>query len=344
MAIIRKWLTPLEIMPASSRINPDTGELETSPDGGTTWNPDPGSDPRHNDAFRLPPTDAPDPKCDGAARIVHAFQDALIIFNSSVNAAQFATGIMTLLLVLTPVAALIAGIGFLLFDALIDIGQVEIEAAFTEGVWESIECIIYCHIGADGQIDIEKRDAIMAAILAQHPGVVYNTLVNVVNLFGEVLMSNATVEYADTGDCEACDCQWCYHFDFTIDDGGFTVDTYGTYVAGEGWLYHPSPSVLLLQRAVSPANSLRTVIAVTSNPGGAGFQRAFHYNGSYVPLGLAQTVPPGEGTVNLILDTTTVDITAFAYNGNVDTGAACYLRSLTLYGDFGENPFGENNC
>ena len=75
MAIIRKKLTPEDMLPKTARINPTTGEYETSPNGGIDWNPDPESDPRHNDAYRLPPTDAPDPKCDGAARIVAAFQD-----------------------------------------------------------------------------------------------------------------------------------------------------------------------------------------------------------------------------------------------------------------------------
>ena len=50
MEIVRKYLTPDEVSPANIRTNPTTGEVEISPDGGTTWNDAPQLDPRHADA------------------------------------------------------------------------------------------------------------------------------------------------------------------------------------------------------------------------------------------------------------------------------------------------------
>lgn len=233
MGIIRKKLTPDELMSANTRYNETLNIYEYTPDG-VTWYPDPGRDPRTNPIYRLPPLSGTDAQCDSAARIIQLFKNALIIFQNSVNAAQFATAIMSLSLLLTPVAGVLAGIALLLFDVLIDIGQATIEAAFTEAVWEGIECIIVYHSDANGQISLAQRDAIMADIAAVYPGTVYNTLVNVVNLFGEVLMSNAGVEYDDEGDCS--DCHECLALSFCTFGNGATLTTArGVYVPGSGW-------------------------------------------------------------------------------------------------------------
>lgn len=215
MAVIRKVLTPLEIMPKNVRYNDGTNQFETSPDNGATWNPDESVDPRHNNAYRKPPLTGGDKECDGAARIVHALQDSLIIFNNSVDAAQYASFILTAFIILSPAIGILANIALLAFDTLVEIGQANINAAFTEEVWDDLKCIIACHLGDDAQMSVDQRDAIMADVLALHPGTVYNTIVNMVNLFGEVLMSNATVEYTDEGDCSECSCyswQQCFNF------------------------------------------------------------------------------------------------------------------------------------
>lgn len=235
MKVIRKVLTSLELIPADLRYNPDCDCVERSPDGGTTWVESPGEDPRHSDGYRLPPLTGENARCDAAARIVHAFQDNLHIFHNSVNAAQYATGIMSIFLRVPFGIGIIIGVALLVFDRLIEIGQETIEAAFTPEVWDGIECIIYCHIGEDGQVSVAQRDAIMADIATQYPGTVYATLVNVVNLFGEVLMSNAGVEYDDVGDCDECDCEgWCQEFDFRDGLHGFTLLFGTTRVAGVG--------------------------------------------------------------------------------------------------------------
>lgn len=344
MAIIRKWLTPLELIPATARIDPETGEYQTSPDGGVSWVDDPASDPRHNDAYRLPPTDAPDPACDGAARIVAEFKDTLLIFQNSVNAAQFATNIMALLLALTPVGAILAGVALILFDVLVDVGQVEIDEAFDEPTWASIQCIIYCHIGIDGQISLEQRDAIMAQIGVEHPGTVYNTLINLVNLFGEVLMSNATVVRDDTGDCDECTCAWCWHDDFTSTDGDFVPATYGTWVAGEGWQLTPTPSAIVIQKELIAPNSFREVTVEYTNPGGTGFMGLYWNNGGTLVLIGSASMLSGTHTATLVVDTTTVDVQNVVLNANGDNGTTIYLRNATWQGDFGDNPFGTDNC
>lgn len=248
MFIIRKKLTATEITPADRRYNTTSNTFEYSPDGGTTWVDDPGSDPRHNDIFRVPAADGPDAQCDAAARIRAAFEATLEILFSSVNLAQFATSVLTLvLLFLGPVGRLL-DVLLTVGAGLISIGIENIHDAFTEEVWDRIEEIIYCGIGADGQVTLEQRDAIMADIAAEFPGTIYNTLVNLVNLFGEVLMSNAGVEREETGDCDLYECGCTHRYDFTISDQGFADENcYGSiyqpwfYDPGIGWRHNVDP-------------------------------------------------------------------------------------------------------
>lgn len=251
MPVIRKFLTPLELMPSAVRYDETNDVFQRSPDGGTTWIDDPAADPRHNPAFQRPADPTADPECDAAARLVHLFQDSLTVFFNSVSAAQYATFVMSTFLALTPGIGILAGIALILFDTLISIGTGNIEAAFTAEVWESITCIIRCRIGSDGQVSVEERDSIMAAIQLEHPGTVYNTLINVVNLFGEVLMSNAAVEYTDTGDCDECDeCGWCYSEDLTAAPGLWSLllgQARGEWVEGTGWATRQFTGITLLQ-------------------------------------------------------------------------------------------------
>lgn len=209
MFVIRKNLSASEILPPNRRFNTTTNTIQYSPDG-TTWVDDPASDPRHSDIFRLPALTGEDAQCNAAARITAAFKETLDLFISSVNLAQFVTLVLNIvLLLLGPVGVLIDLI-FAVGAALILIGVSNIVDSFTPEVWARITEIIYCHIGEDGQVSIEQRDAIMAEIAAEFPGTIYNTLVNLVNLFGEVLMSNAGVERSETGDCDEYACSWRY--------------------------------------------------------------------------------------------------------------------------------------
>lgn len=249
MMIIRKRLWAGEMEIPFLRLNIDTDTVQITPDGGETWVDAPALDPRHSDELRLPALTGEDAKCDAAARMVAQFQDHLIIFENSVNAAQFATNVMVILLALSPFASILVGLALLGFDVLTEIGQANIEAAFTEGVWDDLLCSIVCHIGEDGQMSESQRDEVMADMLALHPGVVYNTLVNMVNLFGEVMLSNAGVDRTEVGDCGECACQWTYQWDFTANDGDFVHDpvngyttTDGAYNLGFGWYPTTTPS------------------------------------------------------------------------------------------------------
>lgn len=224
MMVIRKRLSADEIGNPRLRINPTTGEVESTPDGGTTWNPAPGEDPRHSDAFRLPAL-VGDHRCDVAARITAELQEALAVFITDASAALIVTNVLALLLLLTGPIGWAVDFIFAVGTAIASIGVAAITAAFTSEVWEGIQCIIYNNIDENGQMSQAQADAIYAEIFANYSGTISGTYAQLNSLFGEVLFSNAGVERTETGDCDDCDSTWRYRWDFRLNDGGFTFDS-----------------------------------------------------------------------------------------------------------------------
>lgn len=212
MQVIRKKLTRSEVSSPNLRYDVTCNCIQQTTDGGTTWIDQPGADVRHSDAWRLPASTEPDIKCDAAARIVAAWQEDLELLYQTTNVSVFASGILQALLVLAGGAGVLIDLIILALEALITIGVSTIQAAFTSDVWDGIECIIYCHIGDDGQVSADQAEAILADVAVVYPGTVYNTLVQLQNLYGEVLMSNAGVERDESGDCDECVCSCCHRW------------------------------------------------------------------------------------------------------------------------------------
>lgn len=230
--IIRKKLSAAEVGGNRLRINPTTGEVESTPDGGTTWNPAPGEDPRHSDSFRLPPLSGADAACDAAARITAELQEALDIFLFEVTAATTVTSILGVLLLLTGPIGWAVDFIFAVSAAIIGIGLLAIDAEFTPTVWDELECIIYKHLDADGQMSAEAADDIYAEIFATYSSVISGTYAQLNSLYGEVLFSNAGVERTETGDCS--ECAWRAEFPVASGASGWSLfgAAGGEYVAG----------------------------------------------------------------------------------------------------------------
>lgn len=236
MMIIRKRLSADEVSNPRLRYNATTDEMESTPDGGTTWNPAPGEDPRHADSFRLPPLSGPDAACDAAARITAELQEALAILLQDAAAAVVVTNILGVLLLLTGPIGWAIDLAFAVLGTIAAIGTVAIAAAFTSTVWDEIECIIYCHIGSDGQMSQAQADEIYAEIFANYSGTISGTYLQLNRLFGEVNFSNAGVERTETGDCDECACEWIAYQDYTVAPGDFVPGESGVdWIEGLGW-------------------------------------------------------------------------------------------------------------
>lgn len=234
MKVIRKLLTPDEVTPPSIRWNEGTDTVEQTPDGGTTWVDTPELDPRHGNGFRRPPLTGEDARCNAAARQAAAWEEIYGIFMESTSALQFLAIILNILLLLAGGVGVLISLILLLFDALIFIGKENMEAAFSEEVWDEIVCIIYRHIGEDGQVSETELSEIYDEIATTYPGVIYNTLIEIGHLFGEVLLSNASVERGEIGDCDECCENTAFTKYVTFDTGSYPYTVIEGSVVGGG--------------------------------------------------------------------------------------------------------------
>jgi len=208
MKVIRMRLTSDSLYPSNLRFNTDTNTYQQTPDGGVTWNDAPENDPRHADGFRRPITPTSNTQCDAAARMVAYVQDVVTNFEQSVAAAQMAVDILNLIALLVPGAGeiwLLINLVIAAAGIAIDIGSADIEAAFSPTTYDTLKCIFYDNIDADGSMSASQLTTIQNNILAVFgSGVVYN-IMNQVGLFtGEVGYSNAAAERSNTGDCTSC--------------------------------------------------------------------------------------------------------------------------------------------
>jgi len=352
MKVIRKLLTPNEVTPPSIRWNEGTDTVEQTPDGGTTWVDTPELDPRHGNGFRRPPLTGVDARCDAAAREMAAWKEMYGIFIESTNALQFLAIILNFLLLLAGGVGVLISLILVVFDALIFIGKENMEAAFSEEVWDGVMCIIYDNIGEDGQVSEADLSEIYADIYAQYPGVVYNTLIEIGHLFGEVLLSNASVERSETGDCSECPVYWCYTFDFTLSDGGWAQDPNqvpgcGTYSAGVGWIqtFNAGNNVtgVYINRTFDP--STLTSIEMFwehTNPVTTANGYTALTPGAYVArFAVSGAADAASWSGNL----TAIPEVAVSVGNSTDgsgSGTSTITR-ITLRGE-GENPFGTDNC
>lgn len=240
MKIVRGRLSASSVVPPNQRVDPTTNIFQITPDGGTTWTDAPGSDPRIADVYLLPPlTPYPGIHCDVAARMTAQLKDTLDIFLASGDAAQFATGALALLVATVPLVGWFVDLFLFIGLGLVDVGQSNIEDAFTEAVYDSVRCTFDCRLDSNGQMTQAELDDAYDEIKTNNPGVVANVIDLLRFFFGDVPMNNAGVVRDETGDCSDCGCcpdGYCTEIDFTASNGGFTSNL-GTWSAGVGWVH-----------------------------------------------------------------------------------------------------------
>lgn len=245
MFVIRKRLSADEGAPANTRQNPDTGEIESTPDGGATWYPNPDADPRTNPAGLLPPI--PGDECAAAAGMVAQME----IFAQNVFGGTTAVGIASL--TLAGMVAVIPGIGWMFSTALfiassvITAGGATLLTAFTPTVFEQLQCIIVCLLDSDGRFTETTINDFQTAVNDELGGTVGLGVSLMIEAWGYVGFNNAGVlnndPAADCSGCDFCDCTGT-SVNFAVSDQGFVthawdifpaIGTYMNNIFGTGW-------------------------------------------------------------------------------------------------------------
>jgi len=288
--LIKKRLWEGEVVPVNMRYNIDTDQIERTNDGGATWVADPGSDPRHNDAYRMPARTGSDPQCDAAANMRKWFRDfvesvtqllevgalAFVVINEILRFIDLLFEGAILLSAITEAAELLLGIG-----------SAALEGAFDEGTYDTLMCIFYCRADGDGQVDAAAFDHIRNDIDAQ-----LNTTAAIVTNFilgiqGEVGLSNAGAIGSETADCSTCIClTWPRQFNFCDDLDTWAITCGTLTLAGIASVNscEGSPSIIYITRNIAiPAGSAITEIWwwVEGSPS-TGDQADLYWNGSLI--------------------------------------------------------------
>lgn len=228
----------LQLCPPLIRQGED-GRLETSPDGGETWEdvpyPIPPRDPENGDL---------DNRClasENAVVVIEGLSERLQSEYANTTNVLALAGVAIAFLTaviffpLTLIAAIPIVLGLL---ALAGFGSTN----FNDNDRDDLLCLLYCQsYTSEGQPRFNHEGVIADLIADGRPiFLIVRWLVEFIGADGlnRAGAVNAVTEY----DCAFCDCaEWCIYFDFETSDYGFG-DGSGRmqYFAGTGWMRNPS--------------------------------------------------------------------------------------------------------
>lgn len=270
MQIVRKKLTADELSAPGRRYNPDDDTVEIQPCPTCDWVPDPGSDPRHADVYRVPPLATSDPRCDAAANMVAALQAYVDLCVAEATIVGLANAIL-LLLSFIPGFGLFIALILAIASLIIDLTGYAINAAFTSQVYDDLLCVFYNHIDSNGQVSESQLADIVADIAANFDAVVQAVTNTWFSLIGEVQLSNIGATGTETGDCDPCLGIWCAYYLFSESDWGWELggelSSEGQYIPGEYWesTQNGTGKILTIKRACTLGTAVITHIEVAAH-------------------------------------------------------------------------------
>lgn len=234
-----------------TRIDPTTGKIQNVGEDGE-WQNDPSIPPPQ------PRPDEPgDQKCLGVANTANALQILYENLSDSWNAglstaqaiAEFigAVGGGLGAVFAPPVAAIIA-IGEVLFGVVYEVVSFVGADVWTEDFNAKLLCVLYecatlnddMTVTYDFQCVIDKLASITNLETSLTQIRLFGQLYYILSWIGVDGLNASTSATAITS--ATCACEWCYEWDFTAGDGGFTPVVHpstglieGVYVPGTGW-------------------------------------------------------------------------------------------------------------
>lgn len=205
MPIVRKRLKPSDVYPEDIRYNSTSGEVERLIND--VWTPAPESDPRNQTTF--PPRVSTNPRCDGAQSVADALQNQINSINTAIDGAQTVAQIAALVLALFSfgVFAIFINIALAIANLMLDTGTAAIEAALPPSAYDTLACILFCHMDANGRL--ESLSSVQTEVTDQIGGVGAVILNQMLSLAGEGGINNLAAIGESSGDCDGCGCSEC---------------------------------------------------------------------------------------------------------------------------------------
>lgn len=239
--VIRKRLDETEVTPANLRWNVDCDCVQQSPDGGVTWIDSPTQDPRSSTLFQVPARTGGDPHCDSAQQMHDRVKNMLDAIIASSDVLQAINSVVAIIALFFLELGIIIEAIWAIVSAIFSVGTTTLNAALTDDQYDLLLCIFYCNIGSDGTVTADQFATIKSQVTAQLNTVAGAAINQALDAIGFVGLTNAGALGEVTGDCSACDCGWCFEWDFTTTDGaadGWHIPAggNGTYTSGTGYV------------------------------------------------------------------------------------------------------------
>lgn len=328
----------------------EDGVLEKSTDGGVTWTPAPEDDVRLTAPLfpPLPGEDGNDKKCLAANNAVAQIKAQADQMSADAGAWGGITLLIAAFLGILAFLSVLGSGGLLtplivgLMGTLISAGQAAFIAAMTTEVYETLCCILYCHVNDDGSYDAAAIEAIAFDIDDQLDGLAAKFLKDTVRILGVKGLTNASATQGSDFDfdCSVCECDetWCYEFDFTAEDGDWDV-LYGSWSSGIGWSGTAAGSgvSIVIYKAGLPEFNLTHIEVDIEAAGTANIAVILD---DVTGIAVANDAPTG--SYDWDGDYTAGKITLNPSSGS--SQGANVVMTRVLFSGTGANPFGADNC
>lgn len=204
MPIIRRQLKPSDVYPDNLRYDADTDTVQSFVNG--EWVDSPEADPRTQTT--LPPRATADPACDAAQSVVDALKSKIDDILPAIDGAATVFTIAGIILSIFTLGAfavfvtLALGIG----NAMLDAGTASLSAALTDPVYDTLKCILRCHMTSAGRLNPGELPVVEGEVGSQIGGLGAAILNSMLALAGEGGINNLASLGTSTGDCSDCDC------------------------------------------------------------------------------------------------------------------------------------------
>lgn len=248
-------------------------------------------------------------------------------------------------------------------NSVIALGTSAARAAVTTEILEEVKCDLFCLLEQNDGYSEAVFNSWISGISTSYPSNVGIQLwAGLSGWYDSAIWQQRAYigSLSTSNDCTACECddEWCYTFDFTQGDQGWTRSSpanAGVYVAGTGWrttsgTYYGSTRTLVdIRRAMTGVTVTRVEMAYnfTKNPStNTSSSAAYMGDGSG---SMAGTTLGGEtnGTGKNLAFTGSRTINGFlqlqVQTSFLSSGGVGEIIAVTLRG-IGTNPFGEDNC
>ena len=282
-----------------------------------------------------------------------ALTQAVAKLNDDASTATFALAVIALIPGVDVIEAVMVGaLGAVYLKVQRD-AVADYETALADGaLWDAVTCAMFGAIETDGSITADNYASLVAAVsaVAFASTKVHDTVIGFLTDMGATgamqVQSMGVLTYAD---CTGCGGPWCYTFDFTTSEQGWSEQNgNASYTAGIGWqgVQDGTHNVLACEIGLSfTLTQVNEIEIIGTMP--------YDDDGGYAPARSISCSPNGPSPAHFTTASGAIDATlpinqlTSYVQVNFDThpyaGSDCTLTTITLRGT-GPCPFGTSNC